>query len=387
MQRSRNVWLALGAVVAWGCGAEVQEAEVAAEGQVAQLVRAERPVRGQYLVHLKEGEAGALARELAAAHGGEVLHVYQQVMRGFAVRLSEQQALRLARHPAVEKVEEDGEFSLYSNWGLDRINQRSLPLDGQLGCAGSGAGVNVYVVDTGIRATHTEFGGRVRPGYSVFADGQGTNDCSGHGTHVAGLIGGATHGVARSVNLYPVRIFSCTGSSTSSSAIAAALDWVRLNHRKPAVVNMSLGGVANATIDSAINNLISAGIPVVVAAGNNNADACNSSPARVPGALTVAATTQTDSRATWSNFGSCVDLFAPGVSLTAAWHTGDTVVNTISGTSTSTALVTGAVALYLQAVPTATPSSVASHLLGRATANVVTNPGTGSPNRLLYCGP
>jgi subtilisin family serine protease len=386
MLRARNVWLALGAAVVSACGGGAPEVEVEPAEQVARFVRVERPVRGQYLIHLKEGEEGAVARELAAAHGGEVLHVYRHVLRGFSARLSEEQALRLARHPAVERVEEDEEFTLQSTWGLDRIDQRALPLNGEYSCAGTGAGVNVYIVDTGIRATHTEFAGRIRAGHTVVYDGQGINDCTGHGTHVAGIIGGATHGVARGVNIIPVRIYGCS-ASTTTSMIVAAMDWVRINHRKPAVVNLSLGGSANTSIDSAVSNLISAGLPVVIAAGNNSADACNYSPARVLEAVTVAGTTQTDSRATWSNFGSCVDLFAPGASITAAWHTGDSVFNTISGTSMSTAFVSGAVAQYLQFVPTASPASVTKYILTRASFGVVSNPGTNTPNRLLYCGP
>ncbi|MDX2298504.1 MAG: S8 family peptidase, partial [Xanthomonadaceae bacterium] len=270
-----------------------------------------------------------------------------------------------------------------ATWGIDRVDQASLPLNGTYIYDTGAPSVRVYVIDTGILASHTQFGGRVVGGATAVSDGRGTSDCNGHGTHVSGTIGGSTYGIAKSVTLVPVRVFGCTGGAANSTIIAG-MDWVRTNHVKPAVVNMSLGGPAASTIDTAANNLINAGVTVVVAAGNDNQDACNFSPARVANAITVGSTTSTDARSSFSNFGSCLDLFAPGSSITSAWWTSTTATNTISGTSMASPHVAGAAALVLQGSPSASPATVRNTLVNKATLNKVTGAGTGSPNRLLF---
>jgi serine protease len=244
--------------------------------------------------------------------------------------------------------------------------------------------VNVYVIDTGIRSTHTEFGGRVSTvGHTSINDGNGTNDCNGHGTHVAGTIGGATYGVAKGVTLHAVRVLGCNGSG-STSGVIAGIEWVTNNHIKPAVANMSLGGGASTALDDAVRNSIAAGVTYAIAAGNSNANACNSSPSRVTQALTVGSSTNTDARSSFSNFGTCVDLFAPGSNITSAWNTSDTATNTISGTSMATPHVAGVAALYLAGDPTATAATVHAAVVNNASLDKLTGVGTGSPNRLLH---
>jgi subtilisin family serine protease len=330
----------------------------------------------------------ALAGELARSHGGGLGHVYQYALKGFAVQLTETQAARLAEDPRVAYVEPDQEMSAVATqspatWGLDRIDQRDLPLNNSYTYNQTGQGVHAYVIDTGLRASHQQFAGRVGNGFTAVNDGQGTNDCNGHGTHVAGTTGGTTYGVAKQVTLHAVRVLGCNGSG-STTGVIAGVDWVTGNHVKPAVANMSLGGGASTALDQAVANSIAAGVSYAIAAGNSNANACNSSPARVVSANTVGSTTSSDARSSFSNYGTCVDLFAPGSSITSAWSTGDTATNTISGTSMATPHVAGALALYLQTNPTASPAAATQALLASTTANKVTSPGTGSPNRLLY---
>lgn len=383
------------------CGGmdEVSQEPTTEVATVEKFLRVERPVRDEYIVVLKNGangEAGALARSLVG-NRGEVLYTYNGVFKGFAVRMSEAAARALSQLPNVAFVEQNQEVSLSqvtqstgtTYWNLDRIDQRNLPLDQRYTYTTTGAGVNVYVVDTGIRATHTQFTGRIGPGFTSITDGQGTNDCQGHGTHVSGTVAGSLAGVAKQAIIYPVRVFGCTGSTTTA-AIVSGVDWIRLNHRKPAVANMSLGGAANTTIDTAVNNLINAGVTVVVAAGNSNQNACNFSPARVANAITVGSTgpsTTPDTRSSFSNFGSCVDIFAPGSSITSSAFNGDTATSVLSGTSMASPAVAGAAARYLEANPAATPAQVATFLINNATVGVVGNAGTGSPNRLLYMAP
>src|SRR5215813_9284608 len=286
--------------------------------------------------------------------------VYGYAINGFSAQMSEEQALNLSRDPRVRFVEEDSivEASVTQNnppWGLDRIGQRDLPLNHAYSYTNTGSGVNVYIIDTGIRRTHTQFGGRASASFDAVGDGQNTNDCNGHGTHVSGTVGGSTYGVAKSVRLFAVRVLGCNGSGTNSGVIAG-VDWVTANHISPAVANMSLGGGVSTALDTAVRNSIASGVTYSIAAGNSNTDASSSSPARVAEAITVGATTMTDARSSFSNFGSVVDIFAPGSSILSSFNTSDTATNTISGTSMATPHVAGVVARYLQANPGASPA-------------------------------
>jgi len=366
-----------------------------AQGDDAPLLQVQETagavIPGSYIVVLREApgitRAAAVARGLGVA-AEQLRHEYNAALSGFAAELSAEQAARIARDPRVAFVEPDQVVTISATqspatWGLDRIDQRDLPLSNSFTYTRTGAGVHAYIVDTGIRSTHTQFTGRVGNGRDVVQGDNTPKDCNGHGTHVAGTVGGTTHGVAKGVTLHGVRVLNCAGSGTNSGVIAG-VDWVRLNHVKPAVANMSLGGGASTALDNAVANAVAAGVTFVVAAGNSNANACNYSPARAPSAITVGATTSSDARASYSNVGSCLDIFAPGSSITSAWHTSNTATNTISGTSMASPHVAGVAALYLQGSPSASPATVASALTTTATTGKVTNPGTGSPNRLLF---
>jgi subtilisin family serine protease len=267
---------------------------------------------------------------------------------------------------------------------LDRIDQRALPLNAQYNFTPTGAGVTVYVIDTGIRTTHTTFGGRAVWGTNTTGDGNNT-DCNGHGTHVSGTIGGSQYGVAKGVRLVAVKVLTCSGSG-STTGVVNGINFVTQQHQagQSAAANMSLGGGASTALDNAVRSSIADGVTYAIASGNSNANACNFSPARVTQAITVNASDRPDTRASFSNFGTCTDIFAPGVGITSAWRTSNTATNTISGTSMATPHVAGAAALYLQGHPSASPATVASALTANATANVISNPGSGSPNRLLF---
>ncbi|HEX5869390.1 MAG TPA: S8 family peptidase [Longimicrobium sp.] len=342
-------------------------------------------VDGEYIVVLKEG---ANPRSVAAITGAGPRHVYTAALNGFSASLNQGQLNALRNNPAVAYIEQDAFVSASTTqtgatWGLDRIDQRSRPTDGNYNYTPTGAGVHAYIIDTGILTSHSQFTGRIGNGYDAVTTGGGAVDCNGHGTHVAGTVGGTTYGVAKGVTLHPVRVLNCQGSGTNAGVIAG-MDWVANNHVKPAVANMSLGGGASTATDDAVNRMHNAGVTVVVAAGNENQNACNVSPARAANAITVGSTTSTDARSSFSNYGTCVDVFAPGSSITSAWYTSTTATNTISGTSMASPHVAGVAALYLEGTPAALPSAVVNAIVTTSTTGVVTSAGTGSPNRLVY---
>ena len=366
----------------------------ASQSSQGKLRRADRAIAGHYIVVLNEqaGEPHQAALALTFAHGGSARHVYTSALKGFSVALPEAAAIALSSDPRVSYVEEDSEVSLATTqnnatWGLDRIDQRDLPLNSAYTSNFTGAGVTAYIVDTGIRATHTEFGGRVAvgSGFTAINDGQGTNDCGGHGTHVAGTVGGATYGVAKDVTLIPVRVLNCSGLGPISGVIAG-VDYVTSHHQAgtPAVANMSLSAGPSVALDTAVNNSINDGVVYAVAAGNGGGDACGLSPGRVANALTVGSTTSTDARSSFSNFGTCVDIFAPGSSIVSAFNSSDTATNTNSGTSMASPHVAGVAALLLEANPVASVGAITNTIISNATLNKVIGAGTGSPNRLLF---
>ncbi|MEV7550722.1 S8 family peptidase [Amycolatopsis sp. NPDC089917] len=361
----------------------------AAEGAIVGA-GAEGALADSYIVVLKDGST-ADKPSLAGKFGGTIGRQYTQGLSGFSVALGERQARRLAADPAVAFVEQNKVLHAEAtqtnppSWGLDRIDQRNLPLDNKYNYSTTASNVNVYVLDTGIRATHTDFGGRVKQGYDFVDNDTNADDGYGHGTHVAATIAGAKYGVAKGASLYPVRVLGSDGSGTTAGVISG-VNWITQNAKKPAVANASLGGGASTALDTAVRNSIKAGVTWTVAAGNSNVNAANTSPARVTEALTVAAADRTDRRASFSNYGSVVDLFAPGVSITSAWKDNDTATYTGDGTSFAAPHVAGAAALYLSSHTGATAAQVAQALISASTPGLVTNPGSGSPNRTLYVG-
>lgn len=372
--------------------------------ETSKLIRGPRPVRERYMVVLQPDLSRShgladQANHLAARHGGRVVDVWESVVYGFAAEMPEAAAIAMANDPLVRWVEEDQYVSLDGTQsnppnGLDRVDQRSLPLDLSYTYPVSASGVNVYVIDTGIQATHPEFGGRVVLAYSAVSDGIGADnppECNGHGTHVAGIIGGSTYGIAKKAKLHSVRVLDCSGSGYQSW-IVSALNWLRANHRDPAIANMSLHYGPSTTVDTAVQQSIDAGISFVVAAGNQHADACEDSPARVGAAITVAASEPaSDAVAYFSNYGTCVDLYAPGVAIISTWNGSayygcpyGAATCALEGTSMASPHVAGTAAMYLAGQSGALPSQVANAIVANATTNAMTGVPAGTPNRLLY---
>ncbi len=366
-------------------------------GKNEKMVRSHNAVPGRYIVVFDTNSAEFTrkarstenaAREVAAAYGANVDAVYDTVLHGFSAEMSEAKALELSRDPSVLFVEEDSIGTVNTvqynpDWGLDRIDQRQGPINGSFVYSNTGAGVNVYILDTGIRPTHEDFGGRASVAYDIY--GENGIDCHGHGTHVAGSVGSSTYGVAKGANLYGVRVLPCNGSGLVSGFING-INWVAANRVNPAVINFSIGvsGISS-SLNTAINNAVASGVTFVASAGNNSADACNYSPASASSALVVGGTGTTDSRAGYTNWGPCVDIFAPGSHITSLSHASDTGTRSMSGTSMAAPLVAGAAALYLQSNPVASPTVVMNRLIADSTTGVIANlDGTNSPNRLLY---
>ncbi len=378
-------WLLAGAALTLAaCSDELNEPQGARDdGPAPMFAVGDSRIEGSYVVVLNEG---ANPRSVAAIAGVNPRHVYTAALNGFSAELNAGQVNALRHNPNVAYVEEDQEFKAdvtvtANSWGLDRIDQRNRPLSGTFSYTTTASNVYAYVIDTGIYTAHSQFGGRASNVYDAL--GGNGQDCNGHGTHVAGTIGGSSYGIARAVRLRGLRVLNCSGSG-STSGIIAAIDWVRVNRTNPAVANLSLGGGFSSSLNTAVNNLHNSGVFVAVAAGNSNRNACNYSPASASSVYTAAASTSTDAKASYSNYGSCVDGYAPGSSIRSAWIGGTSATSTISGTSMASPHVAGVAALYKATFGNAASSTIVSWINSNATANVIGGNISGTPNRLLY---
>lgn len=381
-----------GLVVVVAACADDQSTPVASSEQVSasQLTRLRsaapgKKIEGSYIVVLKEGVSARAVMAVAGIRNPK-FEYSPETLNGFNAELNQGQLNALMHNPNVDYIEEEQIFEVGATqsgatWGIDRTDQRSLPLSGTYSYNNTGSGVYVYVIDTGILSSHTQFGGRAR---NVWNGVGGTNeDCHGHGTHVAGTIGGSTYGMAKAAQLRGVKVFNCSGG-TGSGTVVAAIDWVRQNRQNPAVANMSLGGPYSSATNTATNNLSASGVFVAVAAGNENQNACNVSPASASGAMTVASSDRSDYKSSFSNYGSCVKIYAPGSSITSAWWSSTTATNTISGTSMASPHVAGLAAAIKQTNPSASHNAIRDWMINNATTSVIRNNPTGTPNRLLF---
>ena len=383
MQKKNVLVAALVALALAACGESPTEMTPETEPSLSSGSSGLRGAAGRFIVTLRDrNDPAGVARE----YGVQPDFVYTRVLNGFAGAISDAARQGLMRDSRIARIEPDGIATVVTTqsgatWGLDRVDQRSVPLSTTYNYTRTGAGVNAYIIDTGIRFAHLEFGGRATSGYDA-VDGGTADDCNGHGTHVVGTVGGTRYGIAKKANLIGVRVLDCAGSGFLSGVIAG-IDWVAANHVKPAVANLSLGSGANASVDDAVRHLIASGVTTVVAAGNSNSDACRFSPARVTEAMTIGASNKNDYRPSWSNYGACLDWFAPGAGITSAWYTGNSATGTISGTSMASPHTAGVAALYLQLNPGASPATVRTALYNNTTKRVIRGSYTAN-NHLLF---